>query len=118
MKHLHLLFVALALISFLGRVALTRFRPELMQRKWINIAPHIISSLLLLTGITLTMQGGWLAGDYGWIEAKIFGLLGFIALGIVTLKRTDEKRWVAFGGAMLCFTYIVKVAITKSATFF
>ena len=118
MKHLHLLFVALALISFLGRVALTRFRPVFMQLKWINIATHIISTLLLLSGIFLTIQGGWLAGDYGWIEAKVIALFGFIGLGIMTLKRTDEKRWIAFGGAMLCFIYIVKVAITKSAAFF
>ena len=62
MKHLHLLFVALALISFLGRVALTRFRPEWMQLKWINIAPHIISSLLLLSGILVTVQGGVASG--------------------------------------------------------
>ena len=118
MKHLHLLFVALALLSFLGRVALTRFRPELMQLKWINIAPHIISTLLLLSGILLTVEGGWLAGDYTWIEAKVIALFGFIGLGIMTLKRTDNKRWIAFGGALLCFAYILKVAITKNASFF
>ncbi|MDQ5939729.1 MAG: hypothetical protein QG557_677, partial [Pseudomonadota bacterium] len=49
---------------------------------------------------------------------KVIALFGFIGLGIMTLKRTDEKRWIAFGGAMLCFIYIVKVAITKSAAFF
>ncbi len=118
MKHLHLFFVTLVLISFLGRVALSYARPEILQRKWLTIAPHIISSLLLISGILLTVEGGWLAGNYDWILAKIGALCGFIALGIVTLKRTDEKRWLAFGGAMLCFFYIINVAMTKSVGFF
>jgi uncharacterized membrane protein SirB2 len=45
-------------------------------------------------------------------------LFGFIGLGIMTLKRTDNKRWIAFGGALLCFAYILKVAITKNGSLF
>jgi uncharacterized membrane protein SirB2 len=66
----------------------------------------------------LTVKGGWLAGDYTWIQAKVIALFGFIGLGIMTLKRTDNKRWIAFGGALLCFAYILKVAITKNASLF
>jgi steroid 5-alpha reductase family enzyme len=57
-------------LTSLPTFALTRFRPELMLLKWINIAPHIISTLLLLSGILLTVKGGWLAGDYTWIEIE------------------------------------------------
>lgn len=111
MKSLHLLFVVLALASFLGRVALSQFRPEMMQLKWVNIAPHVISSLLLLTGVGLAFS---YPGDHGWIIAKIVAMIGFIVLGIMTLKRTDVTRWYAFGGAMLLFAYIIKVAVTKN----
>jgi len=111
MKHLHLLFVALALVSFLGRFALSQYRPEMLKMKWMNIAPHVVSSLLLLTGISLAFS---YPGDYGWIVAKVVALLGFIGLGIMALKLTDEKRWYAFGGALLMFAYIAKVAVTKS----
>jgi uncharacterized membrane protein SirB2 len=36
----------------------------------------------------------------------------------ISIKLTDEKRWYAFGGALLMFAYIAKVAVTKSAMFF
>ncbi|MEI7795349.1 MAG: SirB2 family protein [Methylococcaceae bacterium] len=111
MKHLHLLFVALSLGSFLGRVALSQFRPEMLQLKWVNIAPHVINGLLLLTGFSLAFS---YPGDYGWIAAKLVALLGYVGLGMMTLKRTDVTRWYAFGGALLLFTYIAKVAMTKS----
>ena len=112
MKHLHLLFVALSLGSFLGRVALMKFRPEMTQLKWINLSPHIINGLLLLTGFSLAFQ---YVGDHGWIAVKLVALLGYVGLGVMTLKRTDVTRWYAFGGALLLFMYILKVALTKSA---
>jgi uncharacterized membrane protein SirB2 len=114
MKHLHLLFIALSLASFLGRVALTKFRPEMMQLKWVNIAPHAINGVVILTGISLVFQGHWLDSEFGWIVAKIVALLGYVGLGIMALKCADEKRWYAFGGALLMFAYIAKVAVTKS----
>lgn len=111
MKTLHLLFVVLSLASFLGRVALSQFRPEVLQLKWVNIAPHVISGLLLLTGVSLAFD---YPGDHGWIAAKLVALIGYVGLGIMTLKRTDITRWYAFGGALLLFAYIAKVAVTKS----
>jgi uncharacterized membrane protein SirB2 len=111
MKMLHLLFVVLSFGSFLGRVALMQFRPEILQLKWMNIAPHVISSLLLLTGFSLAFS---YPGDHGWIAAKLIALLGYIGLGVMTFKLKDEKRWYAFGGALLLFAYIAKVAVTKS----
>lgn len=114
MKHLHLLFIALSLLSFLGRVALMQFRPEMMKLKWVNIAPHAINGVVILTGVSLVFQGHWLEGDFGWIVAKIVALLGYVGLGVMTLKCADKKRWYAFGGALLLFVYIAKVAVTKS----
>jgi uncharacterized membrane protein SirB2 len=111
MKSLHLLFVVLSLGSFLGRVALAQFRPELLQLKWVNIAPHVISGFLLLTGFSLAFS---YPGDHGWIAAKLVALIGYVGLGILTLKRTDVTRWYAFGGALLLFVYIAKVAVTKT----
>ncbi len=112
---LHLLFVMLSLGSFLGRVALTQYRPEMMQLKWVNIAPHAINGVVLLTGFSLAFS---YPGEHGWIAAKLVALLGYVGLGILALKRTDMTRWYAFGGALLCFAYMLKVAVTKSAMFF
>ena len=51
-----------------------------------------------------------------WLMAKFAGLLVYIVLGAIALRRgrTLKIRLVAFAGALLTFTYIVNTAITKS----
>ncbi|AEG01235.1 SirB2 family protein [Methylomonas methanica] len=118
LKHIHLLFVALVTFGFLGRVALAQYRPEMLQQKWIKLSPHILAGLLLLTGIGLVFQGNWLANSYGWIVAKLILMFVFIGLGLMTMREQGQKRWIAFGAALFCLFYIVKVAFTKQAFFF
>jgi uncharacterized membrane protein SirB2 len=117
MKPLHLLFVAAVIVSFLWRVYLAEKSPEKLAGKWLKILPHALAAGLLLSGIALVFQGHWSA-NYGWIVAKIFLMVVFIVLGIFTLKRQGRRRWIAFGAAMFCFIYIVKVAATKQIFFF
>ncbi len=119
MKHLHLLFVAVVALSFIGRVILAEYRPEMLAQKWIKLSPHILASLLLLSGIVLVFQGDWLAnGEYGWIVAKLVLLVAFVGLGVMTLREQGQKRWLAFGGALFVLYYIVKVAFSKQVFFF
>ena len=118
LKIFHLTFVMLSLFSFVGRVALSEIRPEILQQKALKIAPHVIDTLLLLSGITLVFQGHWLSGEYGWIVAKIIALLGYIGLGVVVMRNRGTERWLAFAGAMACFAYIGIVAVSKNAAFF
>jgi uncharacterized membrane protein SirB2 len=117
-KMLHLLFVLLTLAAFGGKMFISVARPELLSHKAVKIAPHVISTLLLLTGIILVFQGNWLAGDYGWLVAKIIALFGFIGLGIMAMRSEGTNRWLAFGGAIVCFIYIGIVAVSKNAFFF
>jgi len=117
-KYLHLTFILLSIISFVGRVIILEIRPELLKVKILKIAPHVINTLLLLTGFTLVFQGGWLAGEYGWIIAKLVALLGYVGFGIITLKAQGTNKWLAFSAAIACFVYIGIVAATKNAWFF
>lgn len=118
MKHIHLLFVLLTLASFIGKFILTEKHSELLTQKVVKIAPHVISSLLLLSGIILVFQGQWLSANYGWLVAKLIAVVGFIALGILTMRFEGQKRWMAFGGAIALFIYICMVAATKNALLF
>jgi uncharacterized membrane protein SirB2 len=117
-KMLHLLFVLLTFGAFVGKMWVSVSRPELLTQKAFKIAPHVISSLLLLTGIILVFQGQWLSGDYGWLVAKIIVLFGFIGLGIVSMRSEGTNRWLAFAGAIVCFIYIGIVAVSKNPWFF
>ena len=92
--------------------------PAILKQKSFKMAPHVIDTLLLISGIALVFQGGWLSTDYGWIVAKIVALLGYIGLGVVVMHNRGTVRWLAFAGAMACFVYIGIVAVTKNAFFF
>jgi uncharacterized membrane protein SirB2 len=117
-KIFHLTFVLLSIFSFVGRVILSETQPAILKQKPLKIAPHVIDTLLLVSGITLVFQGGWLSTEYGWIIAKVVALLGYIGLGVVVMHNRGTVRWSAFAGAMACFVYIGIVAVTKNPFFF
>lgn len=117
-KYLHLTFILLSIISFIGRVIISEIRPELLKVKIVKIAPHVINTFLLLSGFMLVLQGDWLSGAHGWIVAKFIVLLAYVGFGIVALKAHGPTKWLAFSAAIASFVYIGIVAVTKNAFFF
>lgn len=97
---------------------MSEYKPEILSHKWLKITPHIIDTLLLISGITLVIQGNWLAGDYGWIIAKITALFGYIGFGIIFMRCQNKARWLAFAGVLICFAYIAAVAVSKQVLIF
>ena len=118
LKNIHLVFILLSLISFVGRVILSEINPILLKRKVFNITPHIINTLLIGSGFALVIQGDWLSAEYGWIVAKLLVLIGYIGLGMFVMKNQGTAKWLAFIAAMACIVYIGIVAVTKNAFFF
>ena len=112
-KLIHIVFVFMSFASFISRVTLLQLKPEVLQNKMVKIAPHIIDTLLLLSGITLVIHGNWLSGEYGWIISKIIVLILYIVFGVITMRTTGSKRWLAFAASVGCFVYIFVVAISK-----
>jgi uncharacterized membrane protein SirB2 len=61
-----------------------------------------------------------MAGQYplvhGWLTAKVLGLVLYIGLGTVALRRgrTRGQRALAGLAAMLVFGFIVSVALSKN----
>ena len=116
LKHLHLTCVALTFILFSLRGFWMLSESALLQKKWVKITPHIIDTLLLGSAISLAITLQTSPFEHTWLLAKIVGLLVYIVLGTVALKRGKTKpiRMTAFVLALLTFGYIVKVALTKS----
>ncbi|MGL6249431.1 MAG: SirB2 family protein, partial [Billgrantia desiderata] len=81
---------------------------------------HVNDTLLLLLGITLmTMLSMW-PHQHSWLAAKLLGLLGYILLGTVAIKRgrTPMTRGLAALAAIVVFVYIMGTAMTKDPWFF
>lgn len=108
-----MLFILLTVGSFITRIILAEFKPAWLQPKIAKIAPHVIDTILLLSGVALVFQGNWMAGEYGWILTKVIMLLAYIGFGVMAMRSRGVKRWGAFVLALACFGYILSVAITK-----
>ncbi|AQT59267.1 SirB2 family protein [Cellvibrio sp. PSBB023] len=115
LKHLHLTFVALALLIFFVRGVLLFINSPLLNKKLLKIAPHIINTIMLVSGILLAVSLGMKPGEHPWLMAKLIGLVVFIILGVGAFKvRNVLLQKILWVDALVVFAYIVSVAITKS----
>lgn len=113
LKDTHMLFILLSVGGFITRIMLVQFKPAWLQPKIAKIAPHVIDTILLLSGIGLVFQGNWMAGEFGWILTKLVMLCAYIGFGVMAMRSSGIKRWGAFVLALACFGYIGFVAVTK-----
>ncbi|MBU1665888.1 MAG: SirB2 family protein [Gammaproteobacteria bacterium] len=115
LKYLHALTVVITLALFLLRSVWMLIDSPRLQARWLKIVPHINDTLLLTAAIALLLVGSLNPLEQPWIMAKIIGLLAYIGLGTVALKRGKTKtiRVQAMIAALGVFAYIVAVALTK-----
>lgn len=115
LKHLHLTFVVLSLLAFVVRGIWLFMGSSMLTKKWVKILPHIISTVLLVSGIAVAVHLGMSPGNQLWLMAKIIGLIVYIGLGVAAFKAANPAtRKLCWLAALLVFAYIVSVAISKS----
>ena len=78
--------------------------------------PHVVDTVLLLSALGLVWMLRMSPFAAPWLTAKIVGLVVYVLLGTVALRRgrTKRVRIAAWVTAMATFVYIVSVAITKN----
>lgn len=114
-KDLHVASVVLSLAGFVARGGLMLAGSPLLDARFVRIAPHVVDTILLASALWLS----WMLRQYpfvhGWLTAKVLGLLAYIVLGAVALRRgrTKAARTWAFAAAVLAAAYVVAVALTK-----
>lgn len=115
-KYLHVGTVILTFVSFFGRGIWMMRGSPLLQARPVKIVPHIIDTLLILSGITLAVWIHQYPFTHGWLTAKLLALIAYIVLGTIALKRgrTPGVRLTAWIAALLVFFYIVRVAYTRN----
>jgi uncharacterized membrane protein SirB2 len=111
--HIVTIYVSLALFLLRGFWML-RDSPRLNDR-WVRVLPHINDTLLLTAAIAMLVVTRLNPLEQPWLMAKIIGLLAYIGVGTVALKRGRSKatRAKALVAALGIFAYIIAVAVTK-----
>lgn len=116
LKYLHVACVVLSGAGFVLRGIWMMQGALILSRRWVRVVPHVVDTVLLGSAIALAVMSEQYPLVHGWLTAKVFGLIAYIILGTIALKRgrVATIRITAFCGALLVFAYIVAVALTKS----
>lgn len=115
LKHLHITCVVLSGLGFCLRGWWMWRESPLQQHRLTRVLPHLVDTTLLTSALIMA----WMSGQYpfanDWLTAKFFGLLAYILLGMMALKRgrTRQIRGRFFWLAVFAYLYIVSVALTR-----
>ncbi|MEM9533204.1 MAG: SirB2 family protein [Pseudomonadota bacterium] len=115
-KILHQVLATISIVGFVLRGIWMLRRSPLLIHPVTRIAPHVVDTVFLATGITLAIILQQLPGPQPWLVAKIVGLVAYVVAGSMALKRARHyrQRAVWFVVALVCFGYIVSVALTRN----
>ena len=115
-QNLHMTLAMLSILGFIIRGPLAIRQHAIMQQKLLRILPHIVDTFLLLAAIYLAWTLSLHPFNSGWILAKVIGLVVYIGLCTLVIKRRGSimQQWLTYGAAIAVFGYIIAVAISKN----
>ena len=116
MKSLHSYLALISISGLMLRGYWMWIESDLLQHRLVRILPHIVDTLFLLLGLALAHRIFQYPFTHDWMTAKLVGLVVYIILGAIALKRgkTRQIRGLTFLAALLVFAWVVSVAISKS----
>lgn len=111
-KMLHISCVCLSIAGFLLRSWWMLNAPALLQLRLVKIVPHIVDSLLLVSGVALAVLTQTNPLVQHWLLAKLLLLLLYIVSGSIALKygRNKTQRVMAMVIALCAVSAIVLIA--------
>jgi uncharacterized membrane protein SirB2 len=112
LRLLHVIFAAVTLSGFVVRGYWMIVDSDWLDRRTTRIAPRIVDTLFLATGIGMLITISLNPFSQPWLMAKFAGLMLYVLLGTVAIKR-GSSRFVRIA-ARATFAYIVGVGLTRS----
>jgi uncharacterized membrane protein SirB2 len=112
--HISCAFSSILLFLVRGVPNLVFDRP--LRGRFFRIAPHVVDTLLLATGITLAWSLSIDPLRASWLGVKLLLVVVYIVLGILAFRLQGPRPWrlVLFVLAFLVFADIVAIAVTRS----
>ena len=113
-KLIHQAAVTLSIFGFVARGLGMLADSPWVRQPAARTLPHVVDTVLLVSGIALAWQLRVSPVAEPWLAAKLAGLVVYIGLGMIALRgRTKPQRVAAWIAALLTFGYIGSVALTK-----
>ncbi|MBF8999453.1 MULTISPECIES: SirB2 family protein [Vibrio] len=122
LKYLHLIAIAVSVFLLTLRYILMMMDSDKLQHKFLKVFPHIVDTVLLLSGVGLIFVTGFIPFTPAapWMLDKLTCVVVYIVLGVFALKigRNKMLRTFAFLGALGWLAMAGKIAVTKLPMFF
>lgn len=107
----------LSISGFVLRSSLMLAGSKLLNYKLVKKAPHYVDATLLFSGIWMAINLHQYPGTAPWLTAKLIALVIYVLLGSLALRgKTTGIRYPALVGALMTFTYMASVALTRTIT--
>jgi uncharacterized membrane protein SirB2 len=115
LKWVHVGCVVASGQGFLVRGLLMMAGSALLAHRVVRVAPHVVDTALLASAVALAVIAQLSPLAQPWLGAKIIGLLAYIVLGSVALRRgrTRGVRTAAFAAALVVYAWIITTALTR-----
>lgn len=116
LKFVHMIAAITTISGFLLRGYWMLAESSWLEHRLVRTLPHVVDTIFLVSGIAMLWMLSMNPFLQGWLIAKFVGLLAYILLGTIALKRgaTKQVRTIAFVAAVSVFAYIAGVALSKS----
>jgi len=123
LKLIHVSAVTLSFCGFAARGLGVLCGAGWVRHRLTRVLPHVVDTVLLVSALGMLWILRLSPWATPWLRAKIVGLILYIALGVLALRRAPSGRaarsqamqLIAWVAALVVFGYIVSVALTKSA---
>jgi uncharacterized membrane protein SirB2 len=110
--NVHIATAILSIVGFVWRWQLALRESALLGNKVLKIVPHIVDTILLVSGFWMCVLIDAYPFTRWWLTAKLLLLIVYIGLGTVAIKRAknDRQRWVTGLAAVAVFAAIAVIA--------
>lgn len=117
-KHTHIVLALVSVAGFIARgipAVLFDWRPG---SAYLRAAPHVLDTLLLLSGITLMVMASMWPQHQPWLLVKLVLLVVYIGLAMLAVKpgRPRGLRILSFVLSLAAFAWMLAAARYKSPT--
>lgn len=115
-KLIHVCCALLTGLSFFVRGIWMLQASPWFQARITKTIPHLIDTILLLSGLWMAVHWQLNPIQHPWLLAKLLALLLYIGLGMMAFRfaKSREQRFVYWGLALLLLLHLYGFALSKS----
>jgi len=115
-KSVHIVSVAVSIFLFTLRGVWRLQQNNFVNQRWVKIVPHVVDTILLTTGLLLTIEINQFPFVDAWLTAKVVAVLFYIMFGIIAFRFAKTRLTLSIFCllALTTFAYIITVAYKHS----